>query len=188
MVETCQSVHSDTRERSLACHARCGYLRPFRFQSCRVEFFGWVLFSLLTLIPRSDADNHRSSASVIGLYTSYATPIFLRITTGRDKFVPGSFTLGSWYRPIGALAVAWVTFVNILLMFPTVRPTTAKNMSEFYNHSPSSVRDPCHPDYAVVIIMSVFIYASLSWIISARKWFTGPVRTVTEEVSFGDDK
>src|SRR5712691_4040581 len=42
MVETGQSVHPDTRERSLARHVRCGYLRPFRFQYCRVEFFGWV--------------------------------------------------------------------------------------------------------------------------------------------------
>jgi len=107
-----------------------------------------------------------AGASVIGLYTSYATPIFLRITSGRDKLVPGSFTLGRWYLPIGALAVAWVSFINILLMFPTVRPTTAKNMN-----------------YSVVIIMTVFIYASLSWIFSARKWFTGPIRNVTEEPS-----
>lgn len=105
-----------------------------------------------------------AGASVIGLYTSYAAPIFLRITSGRDKLVPGSFSLGSWFVPIGAIAVAWVTFIDVLLIFPTVRPTTANNMN-----------------YAVVIIMSVFIYASLSWIISARKWFTGPVRNITEE-------
>jgi len=107
-----------------------------------------------------------AGASVIGLYTSYATPIFLRITSGRDKFVPGSFTLGRWYLPIGAIAVAWVAFINVLLVFPTVRPTTAQNMN-----------------YAVVIIMSVFIYATLSWIFSARKWFTGPVRNLSEAPS-----
>ena len=33
-------------------------------------------------------------------------------------------------------------------------------------------------DYSVVIIMGVFIFASLSWIFSARKWFIGPVRTI----------
>ncbi|KAN0126751.1 Amino acid/polyamine transporter I [Russula decolorans] len=107
-----------------------------------------------------------AGASVIGLYTSYATPIFLRITSGRDTFVPGSFTLGRWFVPIGAIAVAWVSFINILLMFPTVLPATAKNMN-----------------YAVVIIMSVFIYASLSWVISARKWFKGPIRNLGEESS-----
>jgi len=107
-----------------------------------------------------------AGASVIGLYTSYATPIFLRITSGRDKFVPGSFTLGRWCTPIGAIAVAWVAFINVLLMFPTLLPVTASNMN-----------------YSVVIIMAVFIYASLSWIFSARKWFKGPVRNLSEESS-----
>jgi hypothetical protein len=31
--------------------------------------------------------------------------------------------------------------------------------------------------------MSVFIYASLSWVISARKWFKGPVQNLSEESS-----
>ena len=35
-------------------------------------------------------------------------------------------------------------------------------------------------DYSVVIIMGVFIFASISWIFSARKWFIGPVRTVDD--------
>ena len=39
-----------------------------------------------------------------------------------------------------------------------------------------------HADYAVVIIMAVFVFASLSWVLSARKWFKGPVRTVDEDV------
>ena len=28
--------------------------------------------------------------------------------------------------------------------------------------------------------MGVFVFASLSWVFSARKWFRGPVRTVDE--------
>jgi hypothetical protein len=38
-------------------------------------------------------------------------------------------------------------------------------------------------DYAVVIIMAVFIYAALSWVVSARKWFKGPVPNLTRESS-----
>ena len=30
--------------------------------------------------------------------------------------------------------------------------------------------------------MAVFVFASLSWVLSARKWFKGPVRTVDEDV------
>lgn len=107
-----------------------------------------------------------AGASVIGLYTSYATPIFLRITSGRDKLVPGTFHLGRWSSPIGAVAVAWVAFINILLLFPPGQHTNAKTMN-----------------YAVVIIMGVFIYAALSWVVSARKWFKGPVSNLSKEPS-----
>lgn len=37
--------------------------------------------------------------------------------------------------------------------------------------------------------MSVFIFAGLYWILSARKWFTGPVKTVepdSQEVSYDE--
>jgi hypothetical protein len=114
------------------------------------------------LIPQSDIENPRSSASVIGLYTSYATPIFLRITSGRDKFVPGSFTLGRWFVPIGAVAVAWVAFINILLMFPTVLPATAKNMSEFLTYfllpvyvTPAPRLCGCHHHVSVPLCFTV---------------------------------
>ncbi|KAI5122017.1 hypothetical protein M0805_008009 [Coniferiporia weirii] len=99
--------------------------------------------------------------AVIGLYTSYATPIFLRITSGREKFVPGPFNLGRWAVPLGILAVAWVSFIVVLLLFPSAQSVSASEMN-----------------YAVVILMAVFIYAGLHWALSARLWFTGPVKTV----------
>ncbi|PPQ68386.1 hypothetical protein CVT25_007924 [Psilocybe cyanescens] len=104
-----------------------------------------------------------AASSVIGLYTSYAAPIFLRITYGRDKLIPGPFSLGRWATPIGAIAVAWVTFIVVMLFFPPHQVTSAQDMN-----------------YSVVIIMGVFIFASLSWVLSARKWFTGPVRNIDE--------
>ena len=69
-------------------------------------------------------------ASVIGLYTSYIVPIFLRITSGRDRLVPGPFSLGKWYMPIGIVAVSWVTFITVLLVFPPESNPTADTMSE----------------------------------------------------------
>lgn len=71
-----------------------------------------------------------SRASVIGLYVSYATPIFLRITSGRNAISPGYFTLGRWYMPIGIVAVSWVVFITALLLFPSTQATTAPDMSE----------------------------------------------------------
>ncbi|KAG1823136.1 amino acid/polyamine transporter I [Suillus variegatus] len=104
-----------------------------------------------------------AGASVIGLYVSYATPIFLRITSGRDKLVPGTFSLGRWYIPIGIIAVAWVSFIVVLLLFPPTQTTTPAGMN-----------------YAVVIIMGVFIFASISWIFSAHKWFHGPIKNIDD--------
>lgn len=112
-----------------------------------------------------------AGASVIGLYVSYAAPILLRITSGRDKLVPGVFSLGKWYLPIGAIAVVWVTFIVVLLFFPSAQNATAADMN-----------------YAVVIIMGVFAFASLSWVLSARNWFVGPVKTVDEPTLSVDGK
>ena len=35
-------------------------------------------------------------------------------------------------------------------------------------------------DYSVVIIVGVFIFASASWVLSAHKWFIGPIRNVDD--------
>ncbi|KAH9922972.1 amino acid transporter [Fomitopsis serialis] len=104
-----------------------------------------------------------ASASVIGLYTSYTTPIFLRITSGRHKLIPGPFSLGRWSTPIGSIAVAWVTFIVVLLCFPTTQTPIAASMN-----------------YAVLLIMVVFIFAGGSWVLSARHWFTGPLPNVDD--------
>lgn len=107
-----------------------------------------------------------AGASVIGLYTSYATPIFLRVTSGRQKLVPGPFSLGKWYMPIGSVAVAWVAFIVVLLSFPPDQKTNAREMN-----------------YAAVIILAVFIFASGSWLLSARRWFVGPLPNIDVDSS-----
>jgi len=55
-------------------------------------------------------------------------------------------------------------------------------MSKSLPHLQYPLADFCLADYAVVIIMAVFIFASISWIFSARKWFKGPVKTIDEDV------
>lgn len=104
-----------------------------------------------------------AGSSVIGLYTSYAAPIFLRITSGRNKLIPGPFSLGRWAVPVGTIAVAWVSYIVVLLFFPPGQTTTTQTMN-----------------YSVVIIVGVFIFASASWVLSAHKWFIGPIRNVDD--------
>ena len=45
--------------------------------------------------------------------------------------MPGPFTLGKWYLPLGIIAVAWVQFVTILLLFPGGTNPAPDEMSEF---------------------------------------------------------
>ncbi|THU77939.1 hypothetical protein K435DRAFT_811987 [Dendrothele bispora CBS 962.96] len=48
-------------------------------------------------------------------------------------------------------------------------------------------RNPLEPSlsleyYAVVLIAAVFLFASLSWMLSARKWFHGPIKNVDPSI------
>lgn len=43
-------------------------------------------------------------------------------------------------------------------------------------------------DYAVVIIAAVFVFASVSWVVSAHKWFTGPIKNIDRTTSTEDEK
>ncbi|KAI0351389.1 amino acid transporter [Trametes cingulata] len=125
----------------------------------------WLVIALSALCGllgfSATAFSSLAGASVIGLYTSYATPIFLRITSGRHKLVPGPFSLGRWYMPVGAISVAWVAFIVVLLCFPPSQMTTAADMN-----------------YAPAIVLAVFVFGGGSWVVSARKWFVGPLPNI----------
>ncbi|KAJ3557265.1 hypothetical protein NP233_g11789 [Leucocoprinus birnbaumii] len=130
----------------------------------------WLVLSLSAIIGvlvwSDTALSSLAGATVVGLYTSYAIPIFFRITYGHKNFKPGPFSLGRFSRPIGAVAVAWSLFVSVVLLFPLdPRIHSSKDMN-----------------YAVVIVVGVFVLSAISWILSARKWFKGPVPNITEEV------
>ena len=88
-----------------------------------------------TCLPRS--------ASVIGLYISYVTPIYFRITSGKDKLKRGPFHLGRWSRPIGAIAVAWVAFMVVMLLFPYSQTVGPQTTSEFtFTSKPLAILKP----------------------------------------------
>ena len=36
-------------------------------------------------------------------------------------------------------------------------------------------------DYAVVILFGVFMLSTLSWVLSARKWFKGPIPNISAD-------
>jgi len=61
------------------------------------------------------------SVNVIGLFGSYAIPIFLRLRRG-DDFQPGPWHLGRWSRPVAITAIVWVALSSILFLLPETSP------------------------------------------------------------------
>jgi amino acid transporter len=110
-----------------------------------------------------------TTLSTVGLYIAYTIPIFLRWRMG-DKFKTGSWTLGSKYKWINAIAVVWVTIYAIIGCLPTV-PAGVPFKSGF---SWSSV------NYSPLVLIAVMGTVTIWWLARARHTFTGPVRTIDE--------
>jgi amino acid permease (GABA permease) len=107
-----------------------------------------------------------TSIAVIGLYIAYVIPTFLRLRLGA-AFERGPWHLGRWSRPIGIVSVIWVAFITILFMLPTVSPISGSNFN-----------------YTVVAVAAVLGFAGIWWLLSARRWFTGPkVQGTSEELA-----
>jgi amino acid transporter len=110
------------------------------------------------------------SIGVIGLYVAYAIPIFLRWRMG-DRFQPGSWSLGSKYRWMNIVAVVEIFIVAVI----------------YFNLPFSSSGVPWEDDfewslfnYTPVVTGGVFLAVAIWWLVSAKKWFKGPRRTVED--------
>jgi amino acid transporter len=105
-----------------------------------------------------------TSVAVIGLYIAYAVPIFLRWRAG-DAFQAGAWTLGRHYRWINPIAVLWILVVCILFLMPTT-PTGIPWKTGF---------DWNVVNYAPITVGSVLLAVGIWWMVSARRWFKGPI-------------
>ncbi|MEV4604099.1 amino acid permease [Amycolatopsis sp. NPDC049253] len=97
-----------------------------------------------------------TSIATVGLYVAYVIPVFLRVRRG-DSFEKGPWNLGRWGKPIGIVATAWVVVIFVLFMLPQGSPVTVDS----FNYTP-------------IAFLIVLGGAALWWVVSARKWFTGP--------------
>ncbi|KAF9519895.1 hypothetical protein BS47DRAFT_1374938 [Hydnum rufescens UP504] len=103
-----------------------------------------------------------TSIATIGLYVSYGIPIFLRLINYKT-FQRGPFHLGRWSLVVATVASGWIFFISIVFMLPQVNPVTSQTL----NYSP-------------VAVGIVFTYAVGFWLLSARKWFAGPIRQLQQ--------
>ncbi|OLE22115.1 MAG: amino acid permease [Actinobacteria bacterium 13_1_20CM_3_71_11] len=123
-----------------------------------------VVCSTILVVPslwNTTAYLAATSIAVIGLYIAYVAPVFLRLRN--PDFRPGPWHLGRWSPLIGWTAIGWVVLITVLFVLPSASPITWKNFN-----------------YTIVAVGVVVLAAWLTWILSARTWFTGPRHTIDE--------
>ena len=89
-----------------------------------------------------------------------AIPIALRVIY-HDQFVRGPFHLGIFSFPVAITAVTWIAFISIVFILPELNPVNSQTLN-----------------YAIVAVGIVLAYSLGFWFLSARKWFTGPVKQI----------
>jgi hypothetical protein len=78
-----------------------------------------------------------------------------------DRFVRGPFHLGKFSYPIAIAAVLWIGFISIVFCLPELNPVNSQTLN-----------------YAPVAVGIVLVYSLGFWAVSARTWFTGPIRQI----------
>ncbi len=119
-----------------------------------------------------------TSIAVIGLYLSFAIPIWLRWRHG-DRFEVGAWNNGEKYKWMNPIAVAEIVIVSLYLMLPTVpggQPWNDAFEWKFVNYAP-------------IVTFGVLILITIWWEASAKHWFKGPIRNIDPAVvEVFDDK
>lgn len=114
-----------------------------------------------SLLGSTVAFSAMSSIGVIGMYISYGIPQVLRLTMARRWFKKGPFHLGRFSIPVGWIGVFWCCFITVVFALPNQYPIDSQALN-----------------YAPVAVGVTLLFSLGWWMISARKWFKGPVRNV----------
>jgi amino acid transporter len=143
-----------------------------------VPYLGVILIAFLAFLLALPAWSSQTafvyvaitSVATIGLYIAYILPVYLRLRAG-DRFDPGPWSLGRWYKVLDIVAILWVVFICILFILPTTEaavPWSSQFSLKTFNYAPAAV--------GIVILL-----VGSWWFLSARNWFKGPLRTVEDE-------
>jgi amino acid transporter len=112
------------------------------------------------------------SVAVIGLYLAFLVPIWLRLRAG-DDFEVGPWNLGRHYKWMCWAACIEIVIVAIYFVLPFV-PAAAPWNDEF---------EWKFVNYAPILTGAALLAITVWWFTSARKWFTGPRRTLEGEAT-----
>jgi amino acid transporter len=114
-----------------------------------------------------------TAIAVIGLYIAFILPVYLRWRKGDSWDAPRAWSLGRHYKWLDPISIVWVGIVSILFIFPLYKvglPWVADFDWQFTN-------------YTVIWFGAIGLIFGGWWVLSARRWFKGPVRMSDEEVA-----
>jgi amino acid transporter len=106
-----------------------------------------------------------TSIAVIGLYIAFGIPVYLRWRAG-ESFERGAWHLGNKYKWIDLMAIGWIILICILFMLP-IAPAGVPWDDAF---------DWNVVNYAPLTVGGAFLLFGGWYVLSAHKWFKGPVR------------
>jgi len=107
------------------------------------------------------------SVAVIGLYLAFAIPIYLRWRKG-SAFKQGPWNLGNKWKWMAPVAVIEIIIISVYFILPTTPMGWPGNPGfswKFVNYAP-------------ILTIGALILLWIGWQVSAKKWFTGPKRTI----------
>ena len=134
-----------------------------------ISFLAWALM-IPTLWNAFVGYLVGTSIAVIGLYIAFALPIYLRWRQG-ESYERGEWHLGAKYKWIDPIALAWITLISILFLAP-ITPTGIP-WKDGFNWEVVN--------YAPLTVGGAFLFFGGWWVLSANKWFKGPIRQGSEE-------
>jgi amino acid transporter len=111
-----------------------------------------------------------TSVAVIGLYIAFVLPIILRLRAG-ESFERGAWHLGRHYKWIDWAAILWIFFICIVFLLPFAKVGIPGNEGftwDFVNYTPITVGG------------ALLLFGGW-YVLSAKKWFKGPIVQGTEE-------
>ena len=108
--------------------------------------------------------------AVIGLYIAFILPVILRFRLG-DRFEHGAWSLGRHYKWIDIIAIVWVAFITFIFFLPPYKSSVPWEDSFTWEAL----------NYAPLLVGGALLLFGGWYVLSARKWFKGPVRMGTEE-------
>ncbi|PQE09740.1 putative UGA4 GABA permease-also involved in delta-aminolevulinate transport protein [Rutstroemia sp. NJR-2017a BBW] len=152
------------------------YLRVLSSNQTPARAVGFVavctLAEGLLMLVNTIAINSIFNLAIMGLYFAYCMPLVSRLFFGHFK--PGVWYMGDTLSYISAVySVAWMTFIFIILLFPSYPDPTPDEMN-----------------YAVVVLGFVLIFCVVYyWMpgFGGKTFFKGPVRTIDEVLNERED-